>query len=85
MKKINLKELPIKNIEGEEEKIDISKELAILLYQKAQSLPVHVAAQDLYREGHCEKSQEVIDALRAILDEIKPAYYMRVAIEAAIA
>ena len=81
MKKINLKELPITNIEGKEEKIDISKELGNLMFQNAKTVVVHEAAIALYNTGECNDSAEVREIIKAIASQYYP-YFAQQAIEA---
>lgn len=77
MKKINLKELPVKNIEGKEEKIDISKDVGNAMFQLAKTVVVHEAAIALYNTGECNDSAEV----REIIRELNYPYFIRQAIE----
>lgn len=77
MKKINLKELPIKNIEGKEEKIDISKEVGNLMFQNAKTVVMHEAAIALYNTGECDKSEEACEYIGALCYP----YYIKSAIE----
>lgn len=81
MKKINLKELPVKNIEGKEEKIDISKEVGNLMFQNAKTVVVHEAAIALYNIGECNDSAEVREAIKFIASQYYP-YFAQQAIEA---
>lgn len=82
---INLKDLEVENILGKKEKTDVSKDFAQMLFRSAQSLEVHVASQDLYKSGKCEKSKEVVEALKALVKEAKPTYSLRIAIEQILA
>lgn len=77
MKKINLKELPIKNIEGKEEKIDISKEVGNLMFQNAKTVVMHEAAIALYNTGECDKSEEICE----YIGSLSYPYYIKSAIE----
>ena len=77
MKKINLKELSIKNIEGKEEKIDISKEVGNLMFQNAKTVVMHEAAIAIYNTGECDKSEEVCEFIR----ELGYPYFIKSAIE----
>lgn len=77
MKKINLKELLIKNIEGKEEKIDISKEVGNLLFQNARTVVMHESAIALYNTGECNDSEEVREFIR----ELNYPYFIKSAIE----
>ena len=77
MKKINLKELPITNIEGKEEKIDISKEVGNLLFQNAKTVVMHEAAIALYHTGECNDSEEVREFIR----ELNYPYFIKSVIE----
>lgn len=77
MKKINLKELPVKNIEGKEEKIDISKEVGNLLFQNARTVVMHESAISLYNTGECNDSEEVREFIR----ELNYPYFIKSAIE----
>ena len=81
MKKINLKELPVKNIEGKEEKIDISKEVGNLMFQNAKTVVVHEAAIAIYNTGECDDSAEVREAIKSIASLYYP-YFLQQAIEA---
>lgn len=60
---INLTELEVENVDGSISKVDISKEVADWVYSHATTLGTHVAAQDLFKNGECEKTQEVVDAI----------------------
>lgn len=77
MKKINLKELPIKNIEGKEEKMDISKEVGNLMFLNAKTVVMHEAAIALYNTGECNDSEEVREYIR----ELGYPYFIKSAIE----
>lgn len=77
MKKINLKELPVKNIEGKEETIDISKEVGNLLFQNAKTVVMHEAAIALYNTGECDKSEEVCE----FIGGLNYPYFIKSAIE----
>lgn len=77
MKKINLKELPVTNIEGKEEKIDIGKEVGNLLFQNARTVVMHEAAIALYNTGECNDSEEVREFIR----ELNYPYFIKSAVE----
>ena len=80
MNKINLKELPVKDIEGKEEKIDISKEVGNLMFQNAKTVVVHEAAIALYNTGECNDSEEV----REFIGALNYPYFVKSAIEQAL-
>ena len=77
MKKINLRELPITNIEGKEEKMDISKEVGNLLFQNARTVVMHESAIALYNTGECNDSEEVREFIR----DLNYPYFIKQAIE----
>ena len=80
MKKINLKELPIKNIEGKEEKLDISQEFGNLMFRNAMTVVVHEAAIAIYNTGECNACAEVKETIKSLTSQYYP-YYIQQAIE----
>ena len=78
---INLRELEVENLDGSIAKVDISKEIAGMLFTQATTLGVHVAAQDLFKNGECEKTQEVVDAILNITNSGTILYCFKLALE----
>lgn len=80
-KRINLTKVIIPELDGTQSEVDLSKTLASPLYNTAKTLPVVLAAQDLYKTGECEKSDEVIAALRGVMNALDFGYVVVTAIE----
>lgn len=86
-KKIVLKEIEVKEIDGTVNKVDISQRIAQELYVVAHDLPVVLAAQELYRSGECTpKSDDYDRVVSSIRDLIAGwGYVLRTAIEKCLA
>lgn len=80
MKKINLKELPITNIEGKEEIIDISQDFGNLMFRNAMTVVVHEAAIAIYNTGECNAGVEEKETIKSLANQFFP-YCVQQAIE----
>jgi hypothetical protein len=78
---INLTELEVENVDGSISKVDASKEIANLLFPQATTLGLHVASQDLFKKGECEKTEEVVNAILNITNSGTMVYCFKLALE----
>ena len=68
MKKLNFKAVPTRDIEGNLEPRDISKELGNLIYRETSDLGELDLAQRIYKEGEIEASEEEIEIVRKYIN-----------------
>lgn len=78
---INLRELEVENVDGSISKVDISKEVADWVYSQATTLSTHVAAQDLFKNGECEKTEEVVNAILNVANSGMIRWCVKLALE----
>ena len=76
---MNFKEIEVKNIEGEVEKIDFSKQIGNALYSNGKDVEICEAGKDIYFGKDVELTEPVKDFVRAIISEYP--YIFRTAIE----
>lgn len=79
-KKINLKNLYITTLEGNKETLDISKEVANIMFRNAKTIVVHEASIALHNTGECTYSVEVQEMILAISKEYYP-FFIQLAVE----
>lgn len=68
MKKLNFKAVPTRDIEGNLEPRDISKELGNFIYRETSDLGELNLAQRIYKEGEIEASEEEIEIVRKYIN-----------------
>lgn len=64
---INFRNITIKNIEGEESTVDISKDLGNLLYNSAVSQEGLEISRELYHNGEMDVTKENVEVLKGII------------------
>lgn len=60
----------IEGIDGSKSPVDLSKEVANLMFENADSLEVHLASQELFKTGKCEKTEAVTEKLKMLVEAI---------------
>lgn len=68
MKKLNFKVVPTRDIEGNLEPRDISKELGNYIYRETSDLGELDLAQRIYKEGEIEATDEEIEIVRKYIN-----------------
>lgn len=68
MKKLNFKAVPTRDIEGNLEPRDISKELGNYIYRETSDLGELDLAQRIYKEGEVEANESEIEIIRKYID-----------------
>lgn len=68
MKKLNFKAVPCRDIEGNLEPRDISKELGNFIYRETSDLGELDLAQRIYKGGEIEASEEEIEIVRKYIN-----------------
>lgn len=70
----------IEGIDGSKSPVDLSKDIANLLFENADSLEVHLASQELFKTGKCEKTEAITERLKQLVDAIL-IYRIKVALQ----
>lgn len=65
--KINFTKLIFTDLEGNKSEIDCSKQIANYIYSETQNLDDLMLAQDIYKNGEIEMTDEQIEKVREIL------------------
>ena len=79
MKKVDFRQIGVKNIEGKIETADVSKQLGNLMYMQGQNIEECELGRDIYHKGQVELNQKQEDMVRRF---IQPwSYVLRSAIE----
>ena len=79
MKKVDFRQVGVKNINGEIEKADVSKQLGNVMYMNGQNIEECELGRAIYHNGEVELTQQQEDMIRRF---IKPwAFIIRSAIE----
>ena len=68
MKKLNFKAVPTRDIEGNLEPRDISKELGNYIYRETSDLGELDLAQRIYKNGEIEATDEEIEIIRKYIN-----------------
>lgn len=68
MKKLNFKAVPTRDIEGNLEPRDISKELGNYIYRETSDLGELDLAQRIYKDGEVEANESEIEIIRKYID-----------------
>lgn len=68
MKKLNFKAVPTRDIEGNLEPRDISKELGNYIYHETSDLGELDLAQRIYKDGEVEANESEIEIIRKYID-----------------
>lgn len=68
MKKLNFKAVPCRDIKGNLEPRDISKELGNFIYRETSDLGELDLAQRIYKGGEIEASEEEIEIVRKYIN-----------------
>lgn len=84
MKKVNFKKVPVKNIDGTVESVDISKNLGNSMYIQGRSLEVVTLATKIWEKGEVELNEEEESILREQIPQLFPAYILRTALLAVL-
>lgn len=84
MKKVNFKKVPVKNINGTVESVDISKNLGNSMYIQGRSLEVVTLATKIWEKGEVELNEEEESILREQIPQLFPAYILRTALLAVL-
>lgn len=72
--KIDFREIQVRDIEGNNSTIDISKILGNVIYQKTTDLGELELAQNIYKNGEIEVSKEQAERIRKYVGENFVAY-----------
>ena len=79
MKKVDFRQIDVKNIDGGIEKADVSKQLGNVMYMNGQNIEECELGKAIYHNGEVELTQQQKDMVRRF---IKPwAFIIRSAIE----
>lgn len=79
MKKVDFRQIDVKNIDGGIEKADVSKQLGNVMYMQGQNIEECELGKAIYHNGEVEMTQQQKDMVRRF---IKPwAFIIRSAIE----
>lgn len=79
MKKVDFRQIDVKNIDGGIEKADVSKQLGNVMYMQGQNIEECELGKAIYHNGEVELTQQQKDMVRRF---IKPwAFIIRSAIE----
>lgn len=65
--KINFKELHFTDLEGNNMPLDVTKQLANYIYSEAKDIEYAVLAQDIYKNGEVDLTDEQIEKIREFL------------------
>lgn len=65
--KINFKQLMMTDLEGNKLSLDCSKQVANFIYSETQNLEDLILAQDIYKNGEVELTDEQIERIKDIL------------------
>lgn len=77
--KVDFRQIGVKNIEGQIETADVSKQLGNLMYMQGQNIEECELGRDIYHNGQVELNQKQEDMVRRF---IQPwSYVLRSAIE----
>lgn len=68
MKKLNFRAVPTRDIEGNLEPRDISKELGNYIYRETSDLGELDLAQRIYKDGEVEANESEIEIIRKYID-----------------
>lgn len=68
MKKLNFKAVPTRDIEGNLEPRDVSKELGNYIYRETSDLGELDLAQRIYKDGEVEANESEIEIIRKYID-----------------
>ena len=79
MKKVDFRQIDVKNIDGGIEKADVSKQLGNVMYMNGQNIEECELGKAIYHDGEVELTKQQEDMVRRF---IKPwAFVIRSAIE----
>lgn len=76
---MNFKEIEVKNIEGEIEKIDFSKQIGNALYSNGKDVEICEAGKDIYFGKDVELTESVKEYIKMVIADYP--YVFRTAIE----
>lgn len=65
--KINFKQLTMTDLEGNKLPLDCAKQIANFIYSETPNLEDLILAQDIYKNGEIELTDEQIDKIKNIL------------------
>lgn len=74
MKKLNFKAIPTRDIEGNLEPRDISKELGNYIYRETSDLGELDLAQRIYKDGEVEVNDDEIEIIKKYIDNAYKAF-----------
>lgn len=69
MKKIDFTKVQIKDIEGNVQSVDISKELGNMMYYGEQDIAVSDLGHDIYHKGEVELTPEQAEKVKAYVEQ----------------
>ena len=67
--KIDFRAVQIKDIEGNTQTVDLSKELGNMMYLNAQDIAVADLGHDIYHKGEVELTKEQVAQVRTFIDK----------------
>lgn len=75
--KVDFKNIPIKNLEGEVNTTDISKELAQVIYSDAKEIKDLDLALDIYKNGELELTEDQLNTVKKYLANYFKAFVQK--------
>ena len=81
--KINFRKIEVKDLDGNEERINVSKLLGNIIYNNTPDLGELEIAQDIYKNGEVDLTPEQATSIRKYADSFSPAYVI-VAVRSAL-
>lgn len=75
--KVNFKNIPIQNLEGEVTNTDISKELAQIIYSDAKEIKDLDLALDIYKNGELELTEDQLNTVKKYLANYFKAFVQK--------
>lgn len=67
-RKINLLKVKVVNVDGSEQELDLSKDIASNLYNRAMNVEEASASMELFKTGECDYSEALRDSILKLLD-----------------
>ena len=82
--KIDFRKIEVKDIEGKENSLDISKMLGNAIYQKTSDLGELELAQNIYKNGEVELSPEQAEQIKRVCRKTNFVAFVQVAVNEAL-
>ena len=76
-KKINLTKVKVLKVDGEEQIMDVSKDLSSAYYQRAETLEEASACMDLFKTGECDYSDVVKEGIIKLMSDLKSPWAIK--------